>query len=149
MIIILVILDQITKYFANRYRPSFDVIGEFLKIDYVENTGTIFGLFENSNLIFIVLALILCIIISVYMKFNIPKKSLKEKGLLLILAGGVGNLIDRIFRGFVVDFISLKWVGIFNFADSYIVIGAIFLLFLELKEFLKNGEASRKSDISS
>lgn len=80
------------------------------------------------------------------MKKNVPKKTLQEKGFLLILSGGIGNLLDRIFRGFVVDFISLKWVGIFNFADMYIVIGVIFIIILEITESLKNGKASKKSN---
>lgn len=146
MVILLGVLDQITKWLAYRNKPSFDILGDFLKIEYTENTGTIFGLFENSNLIFMCLAVILCVVIALYMKKYVPKKSYKEKGFLLILAGGIGNLIDRIFRGFVVDFISLKWVGIFNLADAYIVLGVIFIIILELRELLKNGEASRKSD---
>lgn len=76
------------------------------------------------------------------------RKSLQEKGFMLILAGGIGNLIDRIFRGFVVDFISLKWVGIFNFADMCIVIGVIFIIILEIMESLKNGKASKKSNFN-
>ena len=59
------------------------------------------------------------------------------------------DIIDRIFRGFVVDFISLKWVGIFNFADSYIVLGVLFIIFMEIREIFKDGEADKKSDFTS
>lgn len=145
MTILLIIIDQIFKMFANYYKPNFDVINDFLRIHYIENTGTIFGLFENSNLIFICLSIALCAIIAIYMKLKIEKRSQKEKLFFLILAGGISNLIDRIFRGFVVDFISLKWIGIFNFADMYIVIGAILIVILELREILKDGNASKKS----
>lgn len=149
MILLLIFLDQLSKYFAYDAKPSFSVIGNILRIDYIQNTGTIFGLLENSNIVFIVLAFVLCIVICMYMKYKIEKKSITYKCLKLILAGGIGNLIDRIFRGFVVDFISLKFVGVFNFADSYIVIGVIILLFMELKEFIKDGKASRKSNTNS
>ena len=148
MIVLLVILDQVSKWFAFQYKPSFDVIGEFLRIQYIENTGTIFGLLENSNFIFMILSFVLCFIIAIYMKLKVPKKSYKEKCFTLILTGGIGNLIDRIFRGFVIDFISLKYVGIFNLADMFIVIGVIVLLILELREIFKDGEASKKSDIT-
>ena len=146
MIVLIVILDQLSKWFAFKNNPDFDVIGKLLRIDYIENTGTIFGLFENSNLIFMILAIILCVIILLYMKKKVPKKSFLEKCFLLILAGGIGNLIDRIIRGFVVDFISLKWVGVFNFADVYIVIGVILIVVYEIGEILKDGKASKKSD---
>lgn len=149
MMLLLVILDQISKWFAFQDKPNFDVLGNFLRIHYIENTGTIFGLLENSNFIFMILSIILCIVIAVYMKLKVPKKSYTEKCLMLILTGGIGNLIDRIFRGFVVDFISLKYVGIFNFADMYIVIGVILIVIFELREFLKNGKASRKSNFNT
>lgn len=148
MIILLVIIDQLLKLYISNIKPNFDVIGSFLRIHYTQNTGTIFGLFENSNLFFIVLAVALCVIIALYVKKNVKRKSLQEKGFMLILAGGIGNLIDRIFRGFVVDFISLKWVGIFNFADMCIVIGVGLIIIFELMESLKNGKASKKSDFN-
>lgn len=137
LIVFLIIIDQITKYLANVYKPSFNILGDYFKLQYIENTGTIFGLFENSNYIFVALAIILCAIIIFYMKKNIEKNSIKEKAFMLILAGGIGNLIDRILRGFVVDFISLKWVGIFNFSDMYIVFGVIIIIFVELQEVIK------------
>lgn len=144
LITLLIVLDQLTKYFANVYKPSFEILGDFFKIQYIENTGTIFGLFENSNFIFMALAIILCIIIVFYMKKNIEKNSIKEKTFLIILAGGIGNLIDRALRGFVVDFISLKWIGIFNFSDMYVVLGVTFLVFLEIKDIIKEKENSNK-----
>lgn len=137
LIFLLIIIDQLTKYFAYAYKPSLNILGDFFRLQYIENTGTIFGLFENSNYIFVALAIILCIIILIYMKKNIEKNSIKEKAFMLILAGGIGNLIDRILRGFVVDFISLKWVGIFNFSDMYIVFGVIIIIFIELQEVIK------------
>ena len=133
MIILLMLIDQLTKYFANTIKPNFDVLGDFLRIQYIENTGTIFGLFENSNDIWIVFAIILCILIAIYMKNKVDKKSFKERVFMLILAGGIGNLIDRIFRGFVIDFISVKWIGVFNFSDMYIVIAVIILVALQIR----------------
>lgn len=146
MMIVLIVLDQLAKFFAYKNRPNFDLIGNFLRIHYIENTGTIFGLFENSNLIFLVLAIILCIAVIFYMKKNIERKSMKSKVFGLILAGGIGNIIDRIVRGFVVDFISLKWVGIFNLADSYIVIGVILIAFLEWKEMIIKKDISKNKE---
>ena len=81
MTVLLLILDQLTKWYAVVKKPSFDVLGNFFRIHYTENTGTIFGLFEGTNLIFIVLSVILCFVIAVYMKKEIPKRSFKEKSL--------------------------------------------------------------------
>ena len=136
MIFLLIMLDQIAKYFAYTIKPDFDILGNFLRLQYIENTGTIFGLLENSNYIFMALAIVLCVLIALYMKKNVEKKSVKEKAFMLILAGGIGNIIDRIIRGFVVDFISLKWVGIFNFSDMYVVFGVIIICILEIKEIM-------------
>ena len=138
----LIIIDQITKYFAHIYKPSFDIIEDLFKLQYIENTGTIFGLLENSNYLFMMLATVLCIVIIIYIKKNVEKNSLKEKAFMLILAGGIGNLIDRIIRGFVVDFISLKWIGIFNFSDMYVVFGVIVIIFIELKDIIKERNKS-------
>lgn len=149
IIVSLIIIDQLSKWFANMYKPSFDVFGDFLQIQYTENTGTIFGLMQDTNTIFIILGVLLCVLIGIYMKYKVPRESATEKCFNLILAGGIGNIIDRIFRGFVVDFISLKWVGIFNFADSYIVIGVLFIIFMEIREIFKDGEAGKKSNFTS
>ena len=53
-----------------------------------------------------------------------------------IIAGGVGNLIDRIFRGFVVDYVQLKFFGVFNLADAFIVISSVLVIFLEIRELV-------------
>lgn len=146
IIVLLIIIDQITKFFAYSKQPDFDIFGDFLRIQYIKNTGTIFGLFENSNYIFLILAAILCIIIAIYMKKKITRESMEEKLFMLILAGGIGNIIDRIFRGFVIDFISLKWVGIFNFSDMYVVIGVTLIIIKEIREIILNSDIDRKND---
>ena len=128
MIIIRMLLDQITKIFANIYKPNIDIIPDFFSIQYIENTGTIFGLLKNSNYLFAILSFIVCIIIALYMKKKVTKKTFEEKVLMLVLAGGIGNIIDRIARGFVVDFIAVKYIGVFNFSDIYIVVGVILLI---------------------
>lgn len=144
MIVLLILLDQFTKYIAYTQKPDFDIIGDFLRMQYIGNTGTIFGLFENANFFFMVLAMILCVVIVIYLRKSVSPQSGKAKALWLILAGGIGNLIDRMVRGFVVDFISLKWVGIFNLADTYVVIGVILVIFFEWIEWKKNLTTTQK-----
>ncbi len=127
LILFLVILDQITKdYFINKNIKIF----EYLSFNFVANTGAVFGLFKGFNWIFLIISILVGCFIVYYYK--------KEKRLRLsfnfILAGVAGNLIDRISRGYVVDFIDLKAWPVFNLADSYIVIGAAILVYKILKE---------------
>ncbi len=127
LIIILVILDQLSKfYFINRNIKIFS----FFSLTFVKNTGVSFGLFKGYNLIFILLTLlVIATIIYNYKKY--PKSYLAFN---LILAGAIGNLIDRIFRGFVIDFIDFNFWPVFNLADSLIVIGALILIYNLIKE---------------
>ena len=145
MIIILLVIDQLIKWAAIHFKPSFELLGDILKIDYVENTGTIFGFLEGNNTFFIVLAIILCLALSLFMKKYVIRKTFKEKSYMLILSGGLGNLIDRIFRGFVIDYVSLKWVGIFNLSDIYIIIGIILVFIIEIRE-LSIDDKDKKRD---
>lgn len=140
MITILILLDQLTKWYVASNMLKFKIIDGFFEIAYVKNTGTIYGLFENNNLVFIVLGILICAIVIWCIKSSKALQSPQAKGFALILAGGISNLIDRIFRGYVVDFIWVKYIGgIFNLADSFIVIGIILIVIFEIRSFIKNG----------
>ncbi len=113
MIILLIILDQLTKYFFGN----------------VKNYGAAFGILQDYTTFLIIISLVIIIICFYYYK----NKELRM-GLSFILAGAVGNLIDRIFLGYVRDFIDLKFFPVFNLADSFNVIGAILLIYLNFKK---------------
>jgi len=142
----LVLLDQVTKFFISSnmcVHDSFPVIDGLFNITYIRNTGAAFGFFANASpvarsffLIGVTIAVILLII------YYIWKIKAEEKfftfPLSLILGGAVGNLIDRLRFGDVVDFldfyiVSYHWPA-FNIADSAISIGAIILLFAIFKK---------------
>lgn len=130
LILILVILDQITKIIIFNIGQDFVIIPNILEIERVKNTGGAFGIGQNNTTTFIITNIIVLGIIIrliVFQKDKLDKKTLIT--LLVILSGGFGNLIDRIFRGYVIDFINL-FPNIhfpkFNFADIYITIGWIF-----------------------
>lgn len=141
--LITLIIDQIIKYIVVASNCSISIIPNIFNLIYVKNTGGVYGIFQNSNFIFTMISIIVLIILFIYSK-NITKDN-KTKQVLwqLILAGGVSNLIDRIFRGFVVDFVQMLGFGVFNLADACIVISAIIIIFLELKE-IRSG-SNRKS----
>jgi signal peptidase II len=134
LIILLVGLDQITKYeiiknfVEGATRPLID---NFLHITYVRNRGMAFGLFQGKIDIISILTVIAIIGIAIYMVKNFKKLVLIEKfGYSFILAGAIGNIIDRLSYGFVVDMIDFRgiWSYVFNFADVWINIGALLII---------------------
>lgn len=131
---LLVILDQATKYLADKFISPFSSVEilPFLNLVNVRNTGSAFGMFRDlGNNIFIIISLIAIGVIF----FMLIKGKEDPLGLSLILGGAIGNLIDRLFRGSVVDFIDVfagrhHWPA-FNVADSALTIG-IGLIFIKL-----------------
>lgn len=131
IILISICIDQIVKQIVikNVFNSSIQIIKGVLNFTYVENTGGAYGIGSNNILIFIIINVI---IIGILMKFVISKRDEINNALLiaisLIIAGGIGNLIDRIFRGYVIDFIDINPVlkyPVFNIADIFVVTGCI------------------------
>jgi len=124
--IILVILDQVTKFlFQNKVYE----ITSFFSFTYAENTGMAFSLLQNMNWLFIIISLIALGLVIYYYKVHPLAMS-------LIIAGIIGNLIDRIFFGFVRDFISVSIWPVFNIADACSTIGVIILIYYFIKQDL-------------
>ena len=128
----IVVLDQIFKYLAiNNLKcvENIAVIDNLLYFTYLENRGAAFGIFSNQRWLFII-ANVLAIILLVYLVFV---KKFQSKifniSVALIIGGGVGNLIDRIFLGYVVDYIQISFFPpVCNFADYCITAGTIILI---------------------
>lgn len=143
--LITLMIDQIIKYIVVASNCNIPIIPNIFNLIYVKNTGGLYGIFENSNFKFIIISIIILIILFIYSKNITKDNKLKRVLWQLILAGGVSNLIDRIFRGFVVDFVQMIGFGVFNLADACIVISAIMIIFLELKE-IKSGSNRESSN---
>ena len=130
---VLLAADQITKYFVLRnLEPihSVQIINGLLEFSYIENTGAAFGLFKNMGwFVFLITAaasVALLVILFRYRKHSFFSYAASA----LLIAGGIGNLLDRIVRGFVVDFIHVMFFDyIFNFADCCVTVGvALFVI---------------------
>ena len=127
-------VDQQTKYWAVIYlkdQPNIQIWPNVFELEYRENTGAAFSLFRDHVwLLSIVSAVILAAIVVTVVRIKLPNIRWVRIAALLIVAGGAGNLIDRVFRGYVVDFISVKLIDfpVFNVADCFVCIGAFVLL---------------------
>lgn len=136
MIYILIILgliglDQISKFLAVKYLVnigSIPIIKDIFHLTYVENRGAAFGMFQNNQMVFVVVALIACIF-GLYYLYKKQLNLLGKSAIILIIAGAIGNLIDRVRLGFVVDYFDFRivWNYVFNVADVFVVIGTILL----------------------
>ena len=156
-IILLVIIDQVTKYLAViNLAPdkSITFIEGFIDFTYVENTGAAFSILEGQRWFFIVMTVIVIIGILIYMFKKKPVFWLERVSLILIVGGALGNFIDRCRLGYVVDMIELTFVNyaISNVADHFLVIGtimfAIYVLFVHdaRKKRLLSEKAEHSSD---
>jgi signal peptidase II len=140
LLVCLVLVDFISKLFVINYlKTDFIIINNFLKFSYIKNTGAAFGIMGDSTIVLIVVTLIFIYYIIREMRANKLNK-ISMYSYTLILGGALGNLIDRIFRGYVIDFISFHLFGrdmaIFNMADTFITIGVILLVISIFKESL-------------
>ncbi len=128
-------LDQITKILTLKFllpKRSIDVL-PFFSLTYVENTGSAFGLFQNANLFLLIVSLLVLFLMIKWRRDILSLGNLAKYGYLMIFAGALGNIYDRIFLGHVVDFLDFHFWPVFNIADSAICVGAAFIAFDVLK----------------
>ena len=138
-VIALILLDQWTKTLAVAHlkgHTAVSLVGNILELLYVENTGAAFGIMNGMRLIFVVLAPVVSVLL-IYMFLKLPETSRftpLRLCFLLIIAGAMGNWIDRLRQGYVVDFIYFKPIDfpVFNVADIYVTCAAFGLILLLL-----------------
>ena len=131
--LIIVFLDQLTKFLIKQnlqLNQSIPVIKNVLHLTYVTNTGSAFGLFKSFSSFFTLFSAIVIIVIFYYLK-KIKKDETKiQFAVSLLLGGTIGNLIDRLAYGSVVDFIDFRIWPVFNVADSAVTISIVLLIIL-------------------
>lgn len=134
MIVVLIFIDQLVKILIDRnmfFGESISLIGDFFHITYVQNRGIAFGIFQGKVDLISIATVIAIIGIIVYFLKNVKKSNLFERmAYIFIISGAIGNMIDRLTRGYVVDMIDFRgiWSFVFNIADVYINLGVILLL---------------------
>ncbi|MBP2031447.1 signal peptidase II [Clostridium algifaecis] len=146
IIIFGLIIDRLTKIWAINVLSGVSeitIIKNFFSFLYIENKGAAFGIFQNKTVFLTIITVIIMIGIVYYIVRYKPRNIFVNVALSLIISGALGNLIDRIYYRYVVDFISLHYkevyyFPVFNVADIMVVLGTIILVFCLLRED-KNG----------
>jgi signal peptidase II len=152
-LIFLVIADQLSKYFIVKklsIGESFNIFS-FLDLYLILNTGIAFSFFDDGGVygrwILVTLVLLVCVYLT-YILFTEKLRKYESVALLMILSGGIGNLIDRTLSGHVIDFIHFYYLNysfyIFNFADTFITIG-VMIYILDLLMIKLNSDGNKAS----
>lgn len=140
--VVLVALDQLVKYLVLQniqLGEHIPFIPYILELTYVQNTGAAFSLFDEHTWLLTLVSAVMSVVLAAAIWKNFFRHPLGKTCLTLILGGAIGNLIDRAFRGFVVDMFNVLFMrfAVFNVADIFVVVGgiaaALYYLFLEPK----------------
>lgn len=148
---LVIVIDQLTKAYVVAHLALHDswvpvsALEPIFKFTHVHNTGAAFGMFKEGGLIFLIIALIVSFIIIFYYR-EIPAQAwLMRLALGLQLGGALGNVVDRVRLGYVVDFFNVSLWPVFNVADSCIVVGVILLVLEMLREEWREQQAKKSA----
>jgi signal peptidase II len=137
----ILLIDQLFKHLIHgsmHLGQSIPVMGNALKLTYVRNTGAAFSLFIGFSP-YLVVAGLLVVAAVIYFHHKIPQKNLPlQAGLAFVLGGSLGNLLDRIVRSYVIDYLDITIWPVFNFADIMINVGVILIAFKLFEEERKD-----------
>lgn len=138
--IIALVIDQITKSLMQIYDVHFNIINEFLRLNYIQNTGAAWSILEGEQ--YLLIGITILMLILVYnMSFSFDNNKLNNFTFGILFGGIIGNLFDRVLYGMVRDFIDINVFGynfpVFNIADMLIVLGVVILLISTFKGELK------------
>ena len=146
IIVVLVGIDQATKIYMKSISdgmPTYSVpiIGDFFHLTYIENRGGIFGVFQGKIGIFTILSIVVIGYLVYTERKNIKNYTKWTKiGISFIAAGAIGNMIDRLFRSYVIDMLDFRgiWGFIFNFADVFINVGVAIIILDQILKKMKS-----------
>lgn len=142
-------LDQLTKFLSVVFlKPisTLPIIKDVIHLTYVENRGAAFGMLKDQRWIFIIISTVAIITMLAYLYLGHADNLLMAVSLSMIISGGIGNMIDRLALGYVVDFIDFRLINfaVFNGADSFVCVGAGLLLLSVILPEMKRARARDK-----
>lgn len=139
VVIVLLILDQLTKAWAVAHlmgQQAIPIIKDIFELQYLENRGAAFGSMQGRQVFLLsVTVLVLCFLVYAYYRIPEGKRFFPLRmTAVMIFSGAIGNMIDRVMQGYVVDFLYFKLINfpIFNVADCYVTVSCFLLIFLIL-----------------
>ena len=154
LIAVLTVIDRLTKYAAvstvKINGPKEFLFGLF-NFTYVENSGAAFSLFSDKTDALSLLTVLFLVVMAVLLLKKTFASKFLNASLILVIAGGLGNLIDRIYFGYVIDFIEPLFVkfAVFNFADCCITVGAFMIIAYEIYEMISERKKKAETDDST
>lgn len=148
IIIATIWLDQLSKWLAVTFlqgNPSVPIIPEVLQLTYLENRGAAFGMLQDHRWVFLIISTVGISAIFLYLIIKRPQSKLLCTSLAFIVGGGIGNMIDRVLLGYVVDFIDFCLIhfAIFNIADSFVCVGAGMLALWVILDAIREEKSRR------
>ncbi len=148
---LLIVFDMLTKKYIYGYCDTVKdiiIIKDVIRFTAVENTGAGFGILKNQTFALTIISFVCSILMIGFIFYSYPRRNkLLRSSLVLILAGAIGNLIDRMFLGYVRDFVYFELIdfAIFNFADSFLTIGtALLIIYIIFYYSVEENEISEK-----
>lgn len=151
IIAFLTAIDQLTKYLivnTVKVNGPTEIIPGFIQFRYTENTGAAFSSFSDNTTILSIVTIIVIVACLIALLSKKIKSKFMNVCLLLVVSGGIGNVIDRVCLGYVVDFIEPLFVdfAVFNFADCCITIGAILMIAYQIYELVRERKNKTKDN---
>ena len=164
IMVLVVFLDQLTKYLTILFlkpMPTLPIIEDVIHLTYVENTGAAFGMMKDQRWLFMIVSTVAIVIMLVYLFKKKTQPKLENVAISFIVGGGIGNMIDRVLLGYVVDMIDFRLINfaVFNVADSFVCVGAgllmLYVILSAVKEYkeekakklaLEEGETAEELD---
>ena len=155
LILATVFIDQISKYLVVIYMDlyqSIDIIPGVFRFTYIQNKGAAFGSMADNRWIFMILSSVAIIAILVYLFWKKPQSKLILSAIILLVGGGIGNMIDRIRLGYVIDFLDFCafpkiWMWVFNVADAFVCVGAGLLILWFILDMVRESREEKQKKL--
>ena len=148
---VILLVDLLTKKYAweylNTYGYKEGIIPGLINLTMVENRGAGFGIFQGKTVALTVITFIVVICLMIYLIFALKESEWLRISLVFIIGGGIGNIVDRIWLGYVRDFIQFQFwedFAVFNVADSFVTVGAFMLIVVLIVMLVKEGKKNQK-----